>query len=105
MTQNSPLAAMKGEFYMSARTTIQVRVSEEDKAFIAERASRRNQTISAYLLSKALEPEETTDDIVLRQSVARALCELNCLEEQMESTADRKIIRGWEESIWRFLKL
>lgn len=100
MTQNSPLAAMKGEFYMSARTTIQVRVSEEDKAFIAERASRRNQTISAYLLSKALEPEGAADDIVLRQNIARALCELNCLEERLESVADRKMIRRWEESIW-----
>ena len=90
---------------MPTRSVIQIRVSEEDKAVIEERASQRKQTVSAYLLSKALEPEGTTDDIVLRLSIARALCELNCLEEQMESTADRKIIRGWEESIWRFLKL
>ena len=90
---------------MPTSSVIQIRVSEEDKAVIEERASQRKQTVSAYLLSKALEPEGTTDDIVLRQSIARALCELNCLEEQMESTADRKIIRGWEESIWRFLKL
>ena len=90
---------------MPTRSVIQIRVSEEDKAVIEERASQRKQTVSAYLLSKALEPDGTTDDIVLRQSIARALCELNCLEEQMESTADRKIIRGWEESIWRFLKL
>ena len=90
---------------MPTRSVIQIRVSEEDKAVIEERASQRKQTVSAYLLSKALEPEGTTDDIVLRQSIARALCELNCLEERLESVADRKMIRGWEESIWQFLKL
>ena len=89
---------------MPTRSVIQIRVSEEDKAVIEERASQRKQTVSAYLLSKALEPEGAADDIVLRQNIARALCELNCLEERLESVADRKMIRGWEESIWQFLK-
>ena len=90
---------------MPTRSVIQIRVSEEDKAVIEERASQRKQTVSAYLLNKALEPEGAADDIVLRQNIVRALCRLNCLEEQLESVADRKMIRRWEESIWRFLKL
>ena len=90
---------------MPTRSVIQIRVSEEDKAVIEERASQRKQTVSAYLLSKALEPEGAADDIVLRQNIVRALCRLNCLEEQLESVADRKMIRRWEESIWQFLKL
>lgn len=90
---------------MPTRSVIQIRVSEEDKAVIEERASQRKQTVSAYLLNKALEPEGAADDIVLRQNIVRALCRLNCLEEQLESVADRKMIRRWEESIWQFLKL
>ncbi|MCG4529306.1 plasmid mobilization protein [Intestinimonas massiliensis (ex Afouda et al. 2020)] len=83
-------------------TVIQIRISEEEKNMISRLAEESHQSMTSYILTSVLSEENSANSITLRQNVARALCELNCLIEQVEDLHARKLLRKWEDAVWHF---
>lgn len=103
MTRHSPLVD-RMKIIIMRNNVIRIRISEEEKNTISRLAEESHPSMTSYILTSVFSEENSANSITLRQNIARALCELNCLIERVEDLHARKLLRKWEDAVWHSLK-